>query len=519
MSGVSTGSGAVKKAKQESGLWAELARLARANPVDVQSCMKVLDAIAEVGPGAGKLDAESAIQTADTLVPVIDGLKKEKPLVRINRLRAIAAPDWMPRKQQLRAIVAAGTAADIGGRAQELLELSTRQLELADPATQRKVVMNGRFRLAMAHYCLSRPLEALTRLDSLVLEIRDDDQALLGMVETNRACIFMTLGRIDEALAAVTKADRINRATGRTFFVCGNLLLRANILKIMGEVPAALELLVEMEEVAFALGERPMMGVAIGAQGDALATLGRVDEAMEHCKRAAEIFREFDDQRSLVVNRTSAAHLLYRMGRTSEAEVEFQGAAEDARRNGMIEAYLSNVSAIINLRLTEGDVRAGRDELQQAEAVLSPEAPPHERLIFAEARGRVLCAEGQHEPAIDCLLEAIEIAEPTQNVQQLIKLRTQLAEVRLAAGLTVEAIEDAQAAHEAAERSVPRNDEGLLRASWVWARCAHSMGDADVVRALVKDMDQLGERLKPSSIDAVRLDADVREFVRLQRAQ
>jgi tetratricopeptide (TPR) repeat protein len=184
----------------------------------------------------------------------------------------------------------------------------------------------------------------------------------------------------------------------------------------------------------------------------------------------------------------------------------------------MLKYYVPSVCALINLSLAAGDIDLARERLRQVEALMSPDLTPAERLPMAEARGRVLCAEGQHEPAIASLLDAIEIAEPTQNVQQLIKLRTLLAEVRLAAGLTVEAIEDAQAAHEAAERSVPRNDEGLLRASWIWARCAHSMGDADMVRALVKDMDQLGERIKPSSVDAVRLDADVREFVRLQRA-
>jgi tetratricopeptide (TPR) repeat protein len=518
MTGVSTSGNAVSNKEQEGGLWRELAGLTRANPVDVESCMKLLDAIADGGSGAGKLDPESAIQTADTLVPVIDGLKKEKPLVRINRLRAIAAPDWMPRKQQLRAIVAAGTAADIGGRAQELLELSTRQLELADPATERKVVMFGRFRLAMAHRCMSRPLEALTRLDALLADTRDDEQTLVGMVESNRASILRDLGRIDEALAAVTRAERINRTSGRTYFVCGNLLLHANVLSSLGEVAAALEQLTEMEELAFALGERPMMGVAIGARGEALASLGRHDEAMRNYHRAEEIFREFDDQRCLVINRTHVAALLYKTGKAEEAEVEFQGAAEDALRNGMIKYYVPNVCALINLRLAAGDRQAAGEQLQQVEALVSSQMTVAERLTIAETRGRLLCADGQYEPATACLLDAIQTAESTESAQELIRLRTQLAEVRLAAGQTAEAIEDAQAAHEAAERSVPRNDEGLLRASWIWARCAHSMGDADMVRALVKDMDQLGERLKPSSVDAVRLDADVREFVRLQRA-
>ncbi len=480
--------------------------------------MKLLDAIAEAGAGAGRLDAESAIQTADALIPIVDGLKKEKPLVRINRLRAIAAPEWMPRKQQLRAIVAAGTAADSGGRAQELLELATRQLELADPVSDRKEMLSARFRIAMAHRCMSRPLEALKRLESLLADTRDHEQEFLGIFESSRAGILKDLGRFNEALDAVTKAERINRSTGRTYFVCSNLLLHANMLTMLGEVPSALEHLIEMEELAFALGERPMMGVAIGAQGEALASLGRHEEAMRSFLRADGIFREFDDQRSLVINRTQVAALLYKTGKAGEAEVEFQGAAEDALRNGMIKYYVPNVCALINLRLAAGDTHAAHEQLQQVEVLVSPEMTVTESLTIAETRGRVLCADGQYEPATACLLEAIETAEITQSVQQLIKLRTQLAEVRLAAGQTAEAIEDAQAAHEAAERSVPRNDEGLLRASWIWARCAHSLGDADMVRALVKDMDQLGERLKPSSVDAVRLDAEVREFVRLQRA-
>jgi tetratricopeptide (TPR) repeat protein len=495
--------------------WSELARELDAQPPNAGACLALLDQVADfpVSSGQAPLGPDAASRAGMALLAMIKDAKA-KPLESIKWCRVIADADWMPRAQRLDAIVQACAHADIGGRPQLLLEMSEQQLSLADPEADRRLMLRARFQIAMAHYCLSHSSDALKRLNVLLAELRDDESDLVGVYEGSRASILRSIGRYNEAIAALSRAERINRASGRSYFVCGNMLMRGNILMALGDVPGALAVFEEMEQFAFVMGERPMMAVGIGAGGSALARLGRNDEAMDRYKRALQVFIEVDDQRGILFTRTNIASLHFKMGRVDKSEREFRSTAEGALANGMVACCVANLCSLVELLLDRGDLGEASQVMNRVESLAGAELALAERLIAASTRGRLLLAEGDLAQAISCLSAAVQLAEQHENYECIPRLRSQLAEARLAGGQVDAALADVQAAHEHAERHVPRDIEGLLRSSLIWAKCAQSSRDDDLVKRLALDMVDLCGELEGGSVGSVTLARDAREFVR-----
>jgi tetratricopeptide (TPR) repeat protein len=436
------------------------------------------------------------------------------PLIQIGRYRVIADAAWVSQPERLRAVARAAAVADSSGRAQLALDLSERQLSLSHPEEDRWWVVQAKNRIAMMHYFLTRPSEALARLDSLSAELRDDERDMIGVVEGNRALILRSAGRYDEAIQSLTLAERVNREYGRGKLICSNMLTRGNILLEVGETESALEVFEQLEQFAFVLSESRAVAMAKGSQAITLQRMRRYKDAMQANIDAARMFAGLDDHRNSVNVRGNVASLLYHMGHLNEAESELAKVAEDALAIGWTDTCIVQLCNLVDLFLDRGDVASARELLVRVNGLSKADDELSVRLFVASVRARLLMHEGRTDETIHELTLATSMADDHQSVEHTVRLHSQLAEAELMAGQVEEAMVRVQVAHDAAVRRLPPDIEGLLQLSLVWTRCALSTGDHDMLRTLALDMRDLCNKLNIDSIESARLDREAREFLR-----
>jgi tetratricopeptide (TPR) repeat protein len=509
MNDASPGKSAIKCGE----LWRQLVELTATDRVDEAKCLTLLDEIVKGGEVAATTQhlVMDGARTGTVMIRmVLDA--KTPPMIRIERLRAIAKCEWIPQEQRLTAADEGSRAAFYSGRPNEAMELTLLQLELMGADANREMYVQAKIRVANTYFYLGQKSVALEQFDVLLNELRPHERVAIAKAHGDRAQIFQNCGRHDEALEALGKAEQINRDLGRSEALGGNMHTRGNILLRIGEVDAAQQLFQELEEFALVIGERRLLATAMCSRALALRRLGRYDEALGRYQAADRIWTELDHKRNRITGRGNIATLFYHMGKVLDAEHEFARAADDALAAGMQEAAVANLCGLAELLLAKGDPAHARATMDRVHKLARADDAVPIRLDTASLFARLLVAEGNFDQAIAEASNAVVIAKHSEQPEQLANLRAILAEALLMSGQGEDALTEVQLAHDIAFRRMPPYIEGLVRSSLVWAKCAEAANDMQMVSALALDLTGFCNRLKGGSIDSVRLAREAREF-------
>lgn len=178
------------------------------------------------------------------------------------------------------------------------------------------------------------------------------------------------------------------------------------LLLAMGRPEEALPLLARAEDAFRAEGSPTHAAEALADRAGALSALGRTDEAVEAIGRATEEARTLGHVPALVHALTESGRTLLRAGRTATAT--------DRLREALALAPPPREEALLWARLAHCrlDQHLHRDAVADAERALTLEAgvgAPYCRALSLWARGRALLALGEPRPAHGHLREAQEL--------------------------------------------------------------------------------------------------------------
>ncbi|MEU7165774.1 BTAD domain-containing putative transcriptional regulator [Streptomyces morookaense] len=180
------------------------------------------------------------------------------------------------------------------------------------------------------------------------------------------------------------------------------------VLLAMGRPEEALPLLTRAEEAFRAEGSPTHAAEALADRAGALSALGRTDEAVEAVGRATEEARALGHVPTLVHALTESGRTLLRAGRTATAT--------DRLREALTLPLPPREEALLWARLAHCrlDQHLNRDAVTDAERALTLEAgtgATYCRALALWARGRALLALGEPRPAQGHLREAHELLE------------------------------------------------------------------------------------------------------------
>jgi DNA-binding SARP family transcriptional activator len=294
-----------------------------------------------------------------------------------------------------------------GGRSGLQVEALALARDLGDPAAlARSLARQGSDR-----GFLSTPAErdaALQTLDRAVSLARQvGDPALLHHV----LCELWGVGRLLQARAALEEALALIRRLGDRQEEVGTLAKLADLLARQGDFPAAMEyacqgltLAEQVDSPAYGAWNRRSLG-------QALAGLGRQDEAVAHLRDAAQTFET-------LAWRAMLAGSLLRLGWALQLAGDWAGATASLERVLALsrethEVYESAYALAVlgELRLAQGEREAGGQALEEAAALAPQVGLPWHRggALLHIAGGHLLL--GRFEAALSAAEEAIHLAE------------------------------------------------------------------------------------------------------------
>ncbi len=169
--------------------------------------------------------------------------------------------------------------------------------------------------------------DKMTNLTEIRKAAEDGKAAFQAAEYETAAGLFAEAARGYEDLG-----DKVNAAELRNNLSVALLKLRRN-----GE---ALEAVAGTDEIFGGIGDSRRQGMAIGNQGSALESLGRLDEALAAYERSAQVLAQAGegDLRSLVLQ--GAAGIQLRRGKVVEAGVRMLGALESKQHPSIFERGL-----------------------------------------------------------------------------------------------------------------------------------------------------------------------------------
>ncbi|MGC9334606.1 MAG: tetratricopeptide repeat protein, partial [Anaerolineae bacterium] len=228
------------------------------------------------------------------------------------------------------------------------------------------------------------------------------DPALLHRV----LCELWGVGRLPQARTALEEALALIRRLGDRWEEVGTLAKLADLLARQGDFPAAMEYASQGLALAEQVDGPPYGAWNRRALGQALVALGRHDEGVAHLRGAASTFETLNWQAML-------AGSLLRLGLALQLAGDWAGAAAALKQvlalsqetHEVYEAAYA-LAALGELRLAQGERKAGRQALAEAAALTPQVSLPWHRggTLLHLAAGRLWLGE------IDAALAAAEAA-------------------------------------------------------------------------------------------------------------
>jgi class 3 adenylate cyclase/tetratricopeptide (TPR) repeat protein len=276
-------------------------------------------------------------------------------------------------------------------------------------------------------------IPVLERAVETYREIRDLEGA--GRAASRLARALSQRGTPQAALTQIEPMLELLAWSGPSPALASLHLALSSILQYLGRYEEMLTAAERAAEIAGAIGDERLLGIAVERRGVALDFLGRIDEGMLVLQEAIPLLERVGDLSGLRAALGNLGQAYRRSGRLDEAKRSTERALAVAERVGnpaVVGFSLSNLGEIL---LSLGGWQEAREYLERAEEVLVtlPSANYTAQYIPA-IRGGVLLATGDWEGAERELQQALGMAETTGDRQALEGIHISLAELELLRG-------------------------------------------------------------------------------------
>jgi tetratricopeptide (TPR) repeat protein len=434
----------------------------------------------------------------------------EKDLRHAEEILVRQGGEDLPELVEVRVELAA--VLDDLGRTSAALELladalrDARQLDNA-PLTMRVL---GRTAAALADAGdLSRALERYQEAIDIAERLKDEPELseLLGAIGD----VLAKLGRHDEAVDHYRSALELDQEHQDTL---GRAIAHRRLgsaHQASGEFPQA-EQSYKSAASALARADDKVEEATLSREWGSLhQEQGHFRKALDYYEKALALHGRGDDGLGAAVTHRLMASAHLQLGDVHDAERHLGRAAEELRRTGDEDPSERVEQLDVRARITieQHDLRAAlnlaESALDQAERL---RIPPLE-VMCLRTRATILVELGRHPKAIDSLRQALELAQPKDNLL-LARLEDDLGDVHLSAGRP----EDAVAHYTAGRKKIAKLDQPALMADILLglARCQRQLGHLEAVRQLLDDAKEAIDEVESSDLVQARLSLELAQL-------
>lgn len=479
-----------------------------------------VDCLADLEPEEfhSRLSADSITRLSELVLEHSVASRRMEPLTNhIRRLSFLLRIVDLPNPVRMRVAGVACVIAVESGRIALAESFANMQRHAASIVGDVSQEVTAGLRIAMSCY-RSDPNKALEGLDAVLVAHATNDQDLVGRIEINRAIVLMALGRYEDALQAVTLADRINRKYGYTDRVCSGMLTHANLLKALGEYDACEKLLRELIEFSEVVQFRRATAAAVGSLGSILKRKGRLAEAFQQYQTALVLFDELEDELSATGVRSDIALVRVLMNGSAPSVQLLEESTRASIEIGLADCAVRTCCACANVHLDSGDEHSALRASNMLGDIGLSAVSPESWLRIARVKARILMHKGATIEAETVLREAIAATAGVDALEDFATAQCDLAAACAYNGNHSEAILLAINSYEIAEKANPQDCLTMLFAAVIWAKSSISVGAAQEVEDLTADIQELLQRRELSEYDCVGIILDAKTFVAGQRA-
>lgn len=277
----------------------------------------------------------------------------------------------------------------------------------------------------------------------------DDPDRYDAVLVSMLAEIFGPIGDRDAAHALWESLARRNREDAGALHHLGHVSMR------LGDATRALEIHREQEHLAAVQGDENLRALALGSQGNALQTLGRMDEALTRYRESAAIHERLRNHASLGVTYTNIGAIAHRRGHWQEA-LEWYARAEEklvtANDSQTLATCLHNQAVIHRM---SGDFTRALVLLDRADLLDREAGNAHGLQRNARLHASILAEQGNAGAALEISerqsADVVRIRDPRQILISLLdraKVLERTGDYAAALGVLREARTRATGSHE-----------------------------------------------------------------------
>lgn len=438
------------------------------------------------------------------------GHDAEKDLREAERILQEQGGQDRPELVEVR-VGLAGVLDDLG-RTKAAIELLSDALRDARQLDNAPLVMRvlGHTAAALADSGeLSRALERYQEAIDIAERLKDEPELseLLGALGD----VLFKLGRHDEAVdnyRAALELDQEHQDTlGRA--IAHRRLGAAH--QARGEFPQA-EQAYKSATSALSRADDKIEEAILSRHWGALhQEQGHFRKSLDMYEKALALHGRSDDGLGTAVTHRLIAAVHLALGDQQSAERHLQRARDELERTGDEHPAerVAQIELEAQLRLEQRDARAASALIESAvDQAGKLEVPPLE-ISCLRTRANVLVTLGRHPKAIDSLRQAIELAEPKDNLL-LARLEDDLGDVHLSAGRP----EDAIAHYAAGRKKISKLDQPALKADILLglARCQRELNRLEAVRQLLDDAKEAIDDLETTDLVQARLSLELAQL-------
>jgi eukaryotic-like serine/threonine-protein kinase len=245
---------------------------------------------------------------------------------------------------------------------------------------------------------------------------------------------LQNLGRMDEAVAALTEAERLFREVGDRHGVAGSITNRSLVMAGRGDMEGAQKLLVEALALYQSIGNRSGEVLILSNLGNVDYARGNPTGARRRWEQTLPMYRELNEPEGEARVLNNIATVLGEQGDTVGARAMFEQALAVYRRIGQKSGVLSVAGNIARIWYEEGDLAAAERSYKEVMALWKETGDKDAAAPFIEKYGDLLLEKGDVAGARKAYTDALTLWQEMKQEGEAAGARLALLELDLEEG-------------------------------------------------------------------------------------
>jgi len=206
--------------------------------------------------------------------------------------------------------------------------------------------------------------------ESVEIELRLEDDAILAPLQMAYAIVFINMGKDADAKALLEQTEKYFRETNQPYFHALTTVHLGNVELGLGHPEQARALHEAAEAEARIINENWILSFALNNLGEVARTQGHYDQARAYYEECEVLLRDTGDRGDVARFVHSLGYIAQHEGDYERAESQFRKSLKMFRRLGNRRGMAECMAGLAGLKARQGDAEWGAIMLSAAEAAL-----------------------------------------------------------------------------------------------------------------------------------------------------